>query len=115
MIYNDYEKSRGRLCQGSFLQLRLPTPVRWCGMRHHRLQVNVSLIPYALSRYSKDLNTTNSRVYWDDIGVDAKIALTTSLNLDLTVRPDFSQVEVDQQVTNLDVMNCFFPKRDNFF
>ena len=30
-----------------------------------------------------------------------KVALTSSLNLDLTVNPDFSQVDVDQQVINL--------------
>src|SRR6185436_7703593 len=50
-----------------------------------------------------------------DIGVDAKIAVTSSLNLDLTVNPDFSQVEVDRQVTNLDRFELFFPERRQFF
>jgi hypothetical protein len=49
------------------------------------------------------------------VGLDAKIALTSSLNLDLTVNPDFSQVEVDRQVTNLDRFELFFPERRQFF
>ena len=30
-------------------------------------------------------------------GFDAKVILSTSMNLDLTVNPDYSQVEVDRQ------------------
>ncbi len=48
-------------------------------------------------------------------GGDAKIAITPSLNLDLTVNPDFSQVEVDRQVTNLSRFELFFPERRQFF
>jgi len=43
------------------------------------------------------------------------MAITPSLNLDLTVNPDFSQVEVDRQVTNLDRFELFFPERRQFF
>ncbi|MBD0367114.1 MAG: hydrolase, partial [Flavisolibacter sp.] len=46
---------------------------------------------------------------------DAKLAITSSLNLDLTINPDFSQVEVDKQVTNLDRFELFFPERRQFF
>jgi len=37
------------------------------------------------------------------------------LNLDLTVNPDYSQVEVDKQVTNLDRYELFFPEKRQFF
>ena len=37
------------------------------------------------------------------------------MNLDITVNPDFSQVEVDKQVTNLTRFNIFFPERQNVF
>ena len=50
-----------------------------------------------------------------EIGTDAKIALTSSLNLDLTFNPDYSQVEVDKQVTNLDRFELFFPEKRQFF
>ena len=37
------------------------------------------------------------------------------MSLDLTVNPDFSQVEVDRQVTNLSRFELFFPERRQFF
>ena len=77
--------------------------------------LNVSVIPYALVGSEKDFITHNKTVYHKDLGVDAKIALTSSLNLDLTVHPDFSQVEVDKQVTNLSRYELFFPERRQFF
>ncbi len=48
-------------------------------------------------------------------GLDAKLSLTSSLNMDFTLLPDFSQVDVDQQVTNLTRFSLFFPERRTFF
>jgi hypothetical protein len=76
---------------------------------------NVSIIPYALGGVSKNYEKNTSSSYKKEIGVDAKIAVTSSLNLDLTINPDFSQVEVDRQVTNLDRFELFFPERRQFF
>jgi len=75
---------------------------------------NISIIPYGLAGFSKDYNTKSSSKI-RDVGADAKIAITSSLNLDLTVNPDFSQVEVDRQVTNLERFELFFPERRQFF
>jgi hypothetical protein len=76
---------------------------------------NVSVIPYALGGVSKDHENGTDNDFRKDVGVDAKVALTSSLNLDLTVNPDFSQVEVDVQQTNLDRFELFFPERRQFF
>ena len=76
---------------------------------------NISVIPYVLGGGSKNYEKGTSTTYKKEIGVDAKIAVTSSLNLDLTVNPDFSQVEVDRQVTNLDRFELFFPERRQFF
>lgn len=76
---------------------------------------NVSVIPYVLGGVSKDFENGGDPSYRREIGMDAKIGLTSSLNLDLTVNPDFSQVEVDRQVTNLDRFELFFPERRQFF
>lgn len=62
---------------------------------------NVSLIPYVLGRFEGDYENTGEQTVSPNAGLDAKIAVTSALNLDLTVNPDFSQVEVDRQVTNL--------------
>jgi len=76
---------------------------------------NISIIPYVLGGISKNYEAKKPADYKKDIGVDAKIAVTSSLNLDLTVNPDFSQVEVDRQVTNLDRFELFFPEKRQFF
>jgi len=76
---------------------------------------NVSIIPYIAGGVSKNHlagEPTNSNF---NIGGDAKVAITPSLNLDLTFNPDFSQVEVDEQVTNLDRFEIGFPERRQFF
>lgn len=76
---------------------------------------NVSLIPYVTASTSKDVEDGSSTENEFDAGFDAKVSLTPSLNLDLTVNPDFSQVEVDRQVTNLSRFELFFPERRQFF
>jgi hypothetical protein len=76
---------------------------------------NVSIIPYVLGGISKDHEKETPTTYKKEIGVDAKVAITSSINLDLTVNPDFSQVDVDRQVTNLDRYELFFPERRQFF
>lgn len=74
-----------------------------------------SLIPYVAGTTSVN-NQTDGETKWDgNAGFDAKMILSTSLNLDLTVNPDYSQVEVDEQVTNLDRFELFFPERRQFF
>ena len=76
---------------------------------------NISIIPYALGGVTRDYANDKPTSYRKDAGVDAKIAVTSALNLDLTINPDFSQVEVDRQVTNLDRFELFFPERRQFF
>ena len=78
-------------------------------------KTNISIIPYVLAGSSTNFEKNEDAVFRKDFGGDAKIALTPSLNLDLTVNPDFSQVDVDQQVTNLNRFELFFPERRQFF
>lgn len=76
---------------------------------------NISVIPYitgGLSSNREDGQKTDGEF---NQGFDAKIALSSKMNLDLTVNPDFSQVEVDKQVTNLTRFDIFFPERRTFF
>lgn len=76
---------------------------------------NVSIIPYALTGVSKDYANNKAVDFRHEIGGDAKVSVTPSLNLDLTVNPDFSQVDVDQQVINLNRYELFFPEKRQFF
>lgn len=76
---------------------------------------NISLIPYTAVKTSKDYEEQIPGDTKFSIGGDAKIAISSSLNLDLTINPDFSQVEADQQVTNLDRFEIYFPEQRQFF
>jgi hypothetical protein len=76
---------------------------------------NISLIPYVAGKLSKNYLSNEPGTKNASFGGDAKVAVTPSLNLDLTFNPDFSQVEVDKQVTNLDRFEIFFPERRQFF
>jgi hypothetical protein len=77
--------------------------------------INVSLIPYVTGEVEKDFDFRLPVEYSASAGMDAKIAITPSLNLDLTFNPDFSQVEVDRQLLNLSRFELFFPERRQFF
>ncbi len=48
-------------------------------------------------------------------GLDAKIGITNDLTLDLTVNPDFGQVEADPGVIALDGFQVFFNEQRPFF
>jgi hypothetical protein len=74
---------------------------------------NISVNPY--TSFSVQTETGLPTKFTPNAGVDAKVAVTNSLNLDLTINPDFSQVDVDRQVTNLSRFNVFFPERRAFF
>ena len=74
----------------------------------------VSIIPYINTITAKDFENDVSQTDLK-FGGDAKFTIGNSLNLDLTINPDFSQVEVDQQVTNLTRFEISLPERRQFF
>ncbi len=74
-----------------------------------------AILPYGLTGVAKDFQAGTKREIITSAGLDAKVAVTPSLNLDLTLNPDFAQVDVDQQVTDLSRFELFFPERRQFF
>lgn len=81
---------------------------------------NISLIPYTSPSIIRSVVNNNGQKSFRttsklNFGGDVKVGLGSSLNLDLTVNPDFSQVEVDNQVTNLDRFEILFPEKRQFF
>jgi len=76
---------------------------------------NVALIPYGIGRFAEDYTNADPGKVTPNVGLDARLTVLKSLNLDLTVNPDFSQVEVDRQITNLSRFSLFFPELRNFF
>jgi hypothetical protein len=74
----------------------------------------LALIPYingiAARDYENNEDLSNFKV-----GADAKVSIGNSLNLDLTINPDFSTVEVDNFITNLTRFEVALPERRQFF
>lgn len=74
-----------------------------------------SLIPYTSVKTTQNKEAGEPFKTRANAGADAKMILSTSMNLDLTLNPDYSQVEVDRQRTNLDRFELFFPEKRQFF
>jgi hypothetical protein len=74
----------------------------------------IAIIPYVNGLASKDFEAgiTDSKLKF---GGDAKIAIGNSMNLDVTINPDFSNVEVDAIFTNLTRFEVFLPEKRQFF
>ena len=79
------------------------------GLRSRRL---LQVLPYAavkgiLRTYQENLNGTS---FEEKVGGDIKLGLTSSLTLDVTVDPDFGQVEADQVILNLTTIEVLYPE-----
>ena len=75
---------------------------------------DIRVKPYVLNTTLRGLGT-NSFGNEVNAGIDAKVAVTRGLTLDLTVRPDFAQVEADEQQVNLTQFAQFFPEKREAF
>ena len=76
---------------------------------------SIVLIPYLSGSGIRNKVSEPNKDFNFDAGLDTKLALSSSLNLDLTINPDFSQVEVDEQRTNLTRFELFLPEKREFF
>lgn len=72
------------------------------------------LIPYVNTLVDRNYATDENRTIFD-VGGDAKVAVSDAMNLDITVNPDFSTVEVDNVFTNLTRFEIQLPERRQFF
>ncbi len=88
---------------GEVRDLQLKTPM------------NLKVMPYAISTSNRNFTPGATLVNNRDWGVDAKVGVTSSMNLDLTYNTDFAQVEVDEQQINLTRFNLLFPEKRPFF
>ncbi len=74
---------------------------------------NFNLIPYVTGSVNKQAGEEVKVA--GNAGLDARVSVSPTLNLDLTFNPDFSQIEVDELVTNLTRFNIFLPEKRTFF
>ncbi|MGB5314547.1 MAG: DUF5916 domain-containing protein [Robiginitalea sp.] len=79
-----------------------------------RSRTPMAIIPYLATGTFNDRENQNQENRLK-VGADAKLSIGNSMNLDVTVNPDFSQVEVDDQVTNLSRFEVGLPEKRQFF
>jgi hypothetical protein len=81
----------------------------------------IEIMPYSLGKlntFKKEPDNPfadKGRLWLGNIGVDAKIGLSTNFTADVTLNPDFGQVESDPSVMNLTAFETFYEERRPFF
>jgi hypothetical protein len=93
------------------------------GLREISPGRNMQFIPYTLVRSYRAMDLRDpaeprfaEKTIKADFGLDSKFIFKDSLVLDLTVNPDFSQVESDEpQITVNQRFEVFFPEKRPFF
>ncbi len=74
----------------------------------------VSYIPY-VNGLSEKNNIYDRSLNQLSYGGDIKIPISSGLNVDLTINPDFSQVEVDNEIINLSMFEVRMDEKRQFF
>ena len=73
-------------------------------------------VPYlSLQRKFETAQSFDDRKWTARAGLDAHLGLNSNSQLDLSIRPDFGQVEVDQAVVNLGTFETYLTEKRPFF
>ena len=80
----------------------------------------LEVTPYTLARVRQAPGSSENPLYestetFGAVGADMKYGITGDLTLDLTINPDFGQVEADPAQVNLSAFETFLPERRPFF
>ena len=81
----------------------------------------VEILPYTLGKlktFRKEPGNPfadKGRTWLGNAGVDAKVGLSSNFTADITVNPDFGQVESDPSVMNLSAFETFYEEKRPFF
>ena len=80
----------------------------------------LEVTPYSLARLQRAPGNPEDPFYesndtWGTVGMDVKYGVTSNLTLDVTVNPDFGQVEADPAQVNLSAFETFLPEQRPFF
>jgi hypothetical protein len=90
------------------------------GLRDLKAPSRMEVVPYTVARLERAPVDEENPFYrrndrFGTVGADVKYGVTSDLTLDLTVNPDFGQVEADPAQVNLTAFETFFPERRPFF
>lgn len=83
------------------------------GIENIKPSLRLSLTPYASGYYEVRSNEDNAFSY--NIGMDMKYGISESFTFDMTLIPDFGQVQSDDEVLNLSPYEVFYNEKRQFF
>jgi len=80
----------------------------------------LEILPYSVARMTRgqgelDDPFFNKTDMFGTVGADVKFGVTDNITLDMTINPDFGQVEADPGQVNLSAFEAFFGERRPFF
>ncbi|HSW28011.1 MAG TPA: DUF5916 domain-containing protein [Longimicrobiales bacterium] len=90
------------------------------GLQDLKAPRHMEILPYSVARLERAPGESENPFYkrndgFGTVGADVKYGVTSDLTLDLTINPDFGQVEADPAQVNLTAFETFFPERRPFF
>jgi hypothetical protein len=90
------------------------------GIKNIKPRKRVELLPYAVVRTERFEKVEgnpflNGKANGLSAGFDGKFGITNDLTLDVTINPDFGQVEADPSEVNLSAFETYFSERRPFF
>ena len=91
------------------------------GIKGLKKSQRIELMPYAVGKmntFRKELLNpfaNSGHRFMGNIGLDAKIGVGSNFTVDMTVNPDFGQVEADPSVMNLTAFETFYEEKRPFF
>jgi len=86
------------------------------GIRGLKPSRHLELLPHVVGKASSGPSVPGEGAEaTGSLGVDGKLGLSTNFTLDLTVNPDFGQVEADPSVVNLTAYETFYEEKRPFF
>ncbi|PJA97354.1 MAG: hypothetical protein CO129_01590 [Ignavibacteriales bacterium CG_4_9_14_3_um_filter_34_10] len=90
------------------------------GLKDIKPKTRIEALPYVVQKAQYLVHDKNdpfykSNQYRTSFGGDFKLGLGSNMNLDLTINPDFGQVEVDPAVINLSAFETYYQEKRPFF
>ncbi len=90
------------------------------GIHHIKPRRQIEIAPYFVASaetYPAEKNNpfSKGKDYRSKFGIDGKIGLTNNIIMDLTINPDFGQVEADPSEVNLTAYETYFVEKRPFF
>jgi hypothetical protein len=87
----------------------------WLGLQDIKPPLRLSFSPYFSSYLTKNPNDGNTWKTSVNGGMDVKYGITDGFTMDMTLIPDFGQVQSDNQVLNLSPFEIRFDEKRPFF